>query len=158
MTPAWGGVVIDDQGRVLLRRPSGDFDGYVWTFAKGRPNPNESPEQAALRETLEETGVVAEIVERIPGSFKGGTSATSYYLMRPVGASQEPDTETAEVRWVAAGEAPALIQETKNAVGRERDLKVLAAALKLWVERVERGNTRTRAGLHVIRNGETRCL
>jgi hypothetical protein len=35
---------------------------------------------------------------------------------------------------VAADEAPALIQRTRNAVGRERDLKVLAAALKLWAE------------------------
>lgn len=138
MTPAFGGVVIDDQGRVLLRRPSGDFDGYVWTFAKGRPNPDESPEQAARRETLEETGVAAETVEAIPGSFKGGTSVTTYYLMRPVGAGQKPDKETAEVRWVAAAEAPALIQRTRNAVGRERDLKVLAAALKLWAERADR--------------------
>jgi 8-oxo-dGTP diphosphatase len=108
--------------------------GYIWTFAKGRPNANESPEQAALRETLEETGLVAEIVRAIPGSFKGGTSATTYYLTRPVGTGQKPDKETAEARWVAADEAPALIQRTRNAVGRERDLKVLAAALKLWAE------------------------
>lgn len=33
---SFGGVLFDDQGRVLLRRPANEFDGYVWTFAKGR--------------------------------------------------------------------------------------------------------------------------
>jgi hypothetical protein len=46
---AYGGVLIDTNGRVLLRRPKSDFDGYVWTFPKGRPDAGETPEQAALR-------------------------------------------------------------------------------------------------------------
>ena len=36
---AYGGVVIDADRRILLRRPRGDFDGYVWTFPKGVPMP-----------------------------------------------------------------------------------------------------------------------
>ena len=38
LASAFGGVVIDAKGRVLLRRPKGDFDGYVWTFPKGQPD------------------------------------------------------------------------------------------------------------------------
>jgi 8-oxo-dGTP diphosphatase len=66
---AYRGVVIDTNGRLLLREPSGHYGGYVWTFPKGHPHPGETGEEAALRETNEETGVVAEIVSRIPGVF-----------------------------------------------------------------------------------------
>jgi 8-oxo-dGTP diphosphatase len=60
-----------DKGRVLLRRPKGDFDGYVWTFPKGRPDAGETPEQAALREVKEETGYSAKVIGKLPGSFRG---------------------------------------------------------------------------------------
>ena len=33
MKQAAGGVVFDDRGRVLVRRPRGGFGGYAWTFA-----------------------------------------------------------------------------------------------------------------------------
>jgi 8-oxo-dGTP pyrophosphatase MutT (NUDIX family) len=49
---------LTEKKRVLLRRPRGDFDGYVWTFPKGRPEPGETPELAALREVKEETGAI----------------------------------------------------------------------------------------------------
>lgn len=53
--------------RIPLREPSGHFDGYVWTFPKGRPEGGETtPEETALRETCGETGVLAEIIGRIP--------------------------------------------------------------------------------------------
>jgi ADP-ribose pyrophosphatase YjhB (NUDIX family) len=66
---AYGGVVFDDDGWVLLREPKNHFDGYVWTFPKGRPNLGGNPEEAALREVLEETGVIAAIIGQVPGSF-----------------------------------------------------------------------------------------
>ena len=56
MNKAYGGVVINEQGLVLLREPSSHYDGYVWTFAKGRPDAKESPERTALREVEEENG------------------------------------------------------------------------------------------------------
>ncbi len=83
---AYGGVVIDADRRILLRRPRGDFDGYVWTFPKGRPDAGETTEQAALREVKEETGYSAKVVGKVPGSFKGGISVTEYFLMSPVGS------------------------------------------------------------------------
>ena len=80
---AYGGVIFDRAGRVLLRQPTGRFDGYAWTFAKGRPDAGETPERTALRETLEETGYDAEIVAPIEGEFVGGTTVNRYFLMRP---------------------------------------------------------------------------
>jgi ADP-ribose pyrophosphatase YjhB (NUDIX family) len=109
---ACGGVIIDTDGRILLREPSGHFDGYVWIFSKGRPERVETPEEAALREAQEETGVAAEVVERIPGTFSGGTAENIYFLMRPTGQAEKPDKETATVRWATPDEARALISKT----------------------------------------------
>ena len=119
--PAYGGIVVDAKGRILLREPSGHFDGYVWTFPKGRPQSGETAEEAALRETREETGVVGEIRARIPGTFSGGITDNVYFLMRPTGEAGRADEETASLKWATPDEARGLIRETTNDVGRERD-------------------------------------
>ena len=125
---AYGGIVIDPNGRVLLRRPKGDFDGYVWTFPKGRSDAGETPEQAALREVKEETGYSAKVIRKLPGSFKGGTSVTEYFLMSPVGSQSPFDSnETSAIRWATLDEAAKLIGMTRNEIGRARDLSVLGA-------------------------------
>jgi ADP-ribose pyrophosphatase YjhB (NUDIX family) len=126
---AYGGVVFDDDGRVLLREPKNHFDGYFWTFPKGRPNHRESPEKAALREVLEESGVEAKIIGQLPGSFKGGTTENFYYLMRPVTTGHPLDDETERVWWATHEEAKNLIAQTTNLTGRRRDLEVLEAAV-----------------------------
>ena len=124
---AYGGVLVREDGCVLLRRPSGDFDGYVWTFAKGKQDPSESPEETALREVLEETGVEAEITGEIPGWFASGLSTTHFYLMRAVRETGEW-SETQAVEWVPLDDAHEWIGKTTNARGRERDLAVLEVA------------------------------
>lgn len=127
---AYGGIVVDGAGRVLLRRPKGDYDGYVWTFAKGRPDPGEDAAACALRETAEETGYAARILAPVPGVFAGGTSVTAYFLMRAEGPAGPHDAETSQTRWAAPDEAPQLIGLTTNAKGRARDLAALRAALR----------------------------
>jgi 8-oxo-dGTP pyrophosphatase MutT (NUDIX family) len=132
MQKAYGGVVINDQGKVLIREPKGHYDGYVWTFAKGIPEKGESPEQTALREVIEESGIAAEILVKIPGSFLGSTTDNEYFLMRSLQDRGNFGNETQAVRWVTQREAEALIQETKNKAGRERDCLVLKAAFAEW--------------------------
>jgi len=128
LVKAYGGVVLD-KGRVLLRRPKGDFDGYVWTFPKGRPDAGEAPEQAALREVKEETGYSAKVIRKLPGSFRGGTSVSEYFLMSPVGSPSPFDSkETSAIRWATIDQAATLIGMTTNEIGQGRDLSVLKAA------------------------------
>lgn len=137
----YGGVLIDDDGRILLREPTNHFDGYIWTFAKGGPDGAESPEVVALREVREETGVVGEIVARIPGEF-GENDSHIYFLMKPAGAASMPHrSETASLYWVARRDetcdvdverARELISQTRKLSGRSRDLEVLDAAVALW--------------------------
>src|ERR1700716_3591205 len=61
-----GGVVVrDGQVAVIVpvkRGPNGD---RVLALPKGHLDGSESPEQAALREVHEETGVVAELVDKL---------------------------------------------------------------------------------------------
>jgi 8-oxo-dGTP pyrophosphatase MutT (NUDIX family) len=128
---AYGGVLIDDGGRVLLRRPAGDFDGTKWTFAKGKQDVGETPARTALREVLEETGYAAEVLTRVPQTFEGNTSSTRYFLMRASEQVQEPGWETQDLRWCTPDEARGLIRESPSAVKWRRDLAVLEAALVL---------------------------
>ena len=129
---AYGGVVINQQGKILLREPKGHYDGYFWTFPKGRQNTGETPEETAFREVLEETGIKAEIKGRLPGVYEGGTTENIYFLMSFIEDTGKFDSETQSVRWVTPEEAKVLISETTNPIGIKRDLRVLEEALRLY--------------------------
>ncbi|WP_373296996.1 NUDIX hydrolase [Streptomyces brasiliensis] len=60
-------VVMDEQGRVLLVRRSERerFLPRVWGVPCGKLEAGESPEDGALRELKEETGLLGEVVRRI---------------------------------------------------------------------------------------------
>ena len=132
MKKAYGGIVINPSGQVLLREPAGHYKGDVWTFAKGKAESSESPEQAAVREVLEETGYRAEIVAKIPGSFDGSRTSNEYFLMVPVEDTEHFDAETQAVRWATGEEARQLIQHNQKPKRRRRDLRVLKLALALF--------------------------
>lgn len=130
---AYGGILLTRTGQILLREPANHYDGYVWTFAKGRPDPGDTPEQTALREVLEETGYRAEVVDVLPGLFQGGTTSNANFVMRHIGTAGKTDWETQSTCWVSFDEAAKLINTTTNPKGRQRDLAILAAA-RLWLE------------------------
>jgi 8-oxo-dGTP diphosphatase len=135
---AYGGIVFNDKGEVLLRSPTNHWGGYVWTFAKGgREAEDRSPEETALREVWEETGCECEIVAPIPGTFTSDTCTTFYYLMKPTGHGTEHDKETEAVKWVHPDEAFELIQMTTNLRGRRRDTHALLSALEAWNQLID---------------------
>lgn len=125
---SYGGVLFDDSGRVLLREPTNHFDGYHWTFPKGRNDAGEHPVDTGLREVREETGQDGAILGLVPGKFKGGTGNNFYFVMRSKGITSNPDAETQSTRWATPEEARALIGQSTNETGRKRDLAVLDAA------------------------------
>ena len=111
--PTASTIVFDPNGRVLLVRHA---DGDVWTTPGGMIEPEETPANAAVRETWEETGLVVELT-RIVGVF-GGEPCTSTYSngdriawvstvfeARVTGGTLRPDREeTLEVRYVTLDE------------------------------------------------------
>lgn len=133
---AYGGVLFDARGLTLLRESAGHFGGYVWTFAKGKPDKGETPEQTALREVLEETVYVCRVIGALSKVFAGSTSSTAFYLMEPVGEQGAFSSETAQTRWVDRDKARQLVQLTKVKSGVKRDLAVIDAAYEaiaaLW--------------------------
>ncbi|WP_051294630.1 NUDIX hydrolase [Gemmobacter nectariphilus] len=125
---AYGVVLINAKGEVLLREPSGHFGGYVWTFAKGRPDPGETPAKTAIREAFEETGYHVELLDVIPEAFPGTTTSSAFFLAGPIGKQGKPTNETSATRWVGFDEAADLISQTRSKTGRDRDLAILRAA------------------------------
>ncbi len=133
---SYGGVVINQDGQVLLREPDGHYGGYVWTFAKGEPSPGETIEQTALREVFEETGVKGQIVAKIPGVFRGSTTDNEYFLMALKEDAKQFGHETKAVRWVTQSEAEELISQTLCSTGKTRDLQVLGAAYAMLQQKL----------------------
>ncbi|HTL16633.1 MAG TPA: NUDIX domain-containing protein [Patescibacteria group bacterium] len=130
MKRACGGVLINDAGRVLLRKPTAMHKTRVWTFAKGKPLEGETAEQTALREVLEETGVRARIIRRLLLPSEEPEIRDDYFLMVPLEETGRFDGETAAIVWATKEEADELISMTEDAERRLRDLKILRLAFE----------------------------
>ena len=83
--PGAGGLVFNPAGEVLLIR---DKNGY-WVFPKGHVEAGESPEQTAVREVAEETGIEAEVAaplgETCYTNDRGEARVIYWFLMRGEG-------------------------------------------------------------------------
>ena len=106
---AAGGVPVRD-GRVLLvHRPRYDD----WTLPKGKLDPGESWEDAALREVEEETAVRCRLgTELTPAEYevRGRPKRVRYWLMEPVeDRGFTPNEEVDEVRWLEPEAAATLL-------------------------------------------------
>jgi 8-oxo-dGTP pyrophosphatase MutT (NUDIX family) len=67
---------------------------------KGHIEPNESPEETALRELTEEAGIIGEIVDRLPIQFFENPKEkviVQYFLVKEAGSS--PEHEGRVIRW-----------------------------------------------------------
>ena len=106
-----GGVVVRD-GEMLLIATAG---GRRWQLPKGRIEPGESPEQAAVREVREETGVTARIVAPLAGvdywfaegSAKRIKKHVDFFLLGYVEGSETnfDAREVDDARWFPCAEA-----------------------------------------------------
>jgi 8-oxo-dGTP pyrophosphatase MutT (NUDIX family) len=128
-----GGVVYKkEHGKIfiLLIKPSGQTANKdeVWTFPKGHLD-DQKPEEAALREVKEETGVVAKIAGKL-GSIKytfvweGDNifKIVTFYLMEYVsGDTKNHDFEVADAEWFN-------IHEVENKISYKTDKEIFAKA------------------------------
>ena len=117
-----GGVVIDGRGRIALVRQRDRRGRWRWTFPKGRIDPGESAEAAALREVHEESGLRARVVRPIV-LHEGRLHFTQYFEMALVRDDGVHDGETREVCRVSFVEAAKLLRS-------RRDLRVLRALVQ----------------------------
>jgi 8-oxo-dGTP pyrophosphatase MutT (NUDIX family) len=126
-----GGVVVRrlrGEWRMAAIRPGGKEPG-VWALPKGLIGAGETPEQTALREVAEETGVEARSLGKLGDVRYVYTWAgerifkvVSFYLLRYSSGRlgnipPEHAHEVAEARWLPLEEAPRLLS-----YGGERDM------------------------------------
>ncbi len=112
---AAGAVVLRKSGDVLLvHRPKYDD----WSFPKGKLDPGESFEEAALREVEEETGIRCRLGKELPSSRytdnKGRPKLVRYWLMEPLDGEFAPNDEVDELRWLAAADARVLLSYERD--------------------------------------------
>jgi ADP-ribose pyrophosphatase YjhB (NUDIX family) len=129
---AYGGVVVNKQGQFLIREPANHFDGYMHTWPKGKmDSKDEHPVDTATREVQEETGRKVRVIDPLPGTYKSASgSHTNMFIMRSAGMVQQPDKETASVKWLSYADAKEHISQSTNKEGRARDLAILENAHK----------------------------
>jgi 8-oxo-dGTP diphosphatase len=106
---AAGGVVLRDGLVAVVHRPRYDD----WSLPKGKLDPGESFEEAALREVEEETGLRCRLVRELPAvkyDVRGRLKVVRYWAMEVVDETPfVPDDEVDDVRWLEPQEALALL-------------------------------------------------
>ncbi len=136
---AIGVAPIDDRGRICLvgqfRYPLGK---YSWEIPEGGGRLDEEPQDAAMRELGEETGVTArrwlEILRLDLSNSVSDESAVCYLAWDLDRATPSPEeTEILELRWLAFADALALAL-----VGEITDAMSVATLLRIDHMRLQR--------------------
>ena len=134
-----GGLVIDStgtKGLLIGRRDLKDQtrERLLWSLPKGHIEEGETPEQAAIREVQEETGIESEIARElgvIDFWFMAGGNrihkTVHHYLFKEVGGRLAPQiTEVDDVGWFPLSEIIELLAypDEKKLIAKSGELKI----------------------------------
>jgi hypothetical protein len=135
----YGAVLFNDQGDVLLRRPTMGEDRESWTFAERQQDGFHTPEETALEAVVEQVGYHCRLLGTVPRTFAHGGDFIEFFYMTPAGEQQPFDPKlTDEVGWFTREEASARIQQGTSSDRRQRDLDVLASAVAEYEAKLAR--------------------
>ena len=100
------GTIPEQDGRVLLTRRSINPGHGLWTFPGGFVDFGESVTDAAVRETLEETGLAVELTGLHNVYSYPGSPVIVVYTARVTGGTITPCAENDCVEWRTPAEIP----------------------------------------------------
>jgi 8-oxo-dGTP pyrophosphatase MutT (NUDIX family) len=99
---------------LVVHRPAYDD----WSFPKGKLEPGESDEEAALREVEEETGLRCTLDHELPATryldARGRSKTVRYWLMTPAGGEFGAANEVDDARFVPVAEAATLLTHARD--------------------------------------------
>lgn len=104
-------TIIKDGRILLLRKASGRFGEGKWNGVGGKIRPDETPEECAVRETLEETGlrirnlIVHGIVNHYFGDVSDPTWTVHHYSASEFDGEPN-ESEEGELRWFPLEKIP----------------------------------------------------
>jgi len=132
-----GGLVIDSSGKnglLIARKDQKDPSRLIWSLPKGHIEAGETPELAAVREVLEETGIRSEIVKSLGvinfWFMAGGKrihKTVHHYLFAEVGGSLQPqESEVDDVAWIPLENIVSQLAypDEKKLIARSGELKI----------------------------------
>lgn len=89
----------------VIHRPAYDD----WTLPKGKMEPDETPEDCALREVREETGLRCELLRPVGCTAyvdrRGRDKVACYWLMEAIGGRFKPGVEVDRLVWLRVADA-----------------------------------------------------
>ena len=106
-----GGLIFDEHGRVAIIARHSRSGHIEWCLPKGHIEQGETPEQTAVREVHEETGILGEVVTSIAtidywftGTAQRVHKLVHHYALRMIGGELtvegDPDHEAEDAAWV----------------------------------------------------------
>lgn len=106
-----GGLIFDDEGRVAIIARHSRSGHLEWCLPKGHIEKGETPQETAVREVHEETGILGEVVDSIATIdywFTGTTQRVHklvhHYVLKRTGGELtvegDPDHEAEDAIWV----------------------------------------------------------
>ena len=110
--PGIAAAIVTDAGRVLMVRRRVREGQLSWQFPAGEIEAGESPEQAAVRETQEETGLTVKATKLLGNRVHPKTGRLMSYTACEVvsGVAEVVDTEELDAfSWVALADIPEYI-------------------------------------------------
>ena len=132
-----GGLVVDAERDVTAAALIGRIDRkgrLLWSLPKGHIESGESPEDTAVREVAEETGIIGEILAPLGvidfwfvAEGRRIHKTVHHFLLRAVGgALSDEDIEVNEVAWVPLEELSARLAYADERALAERAPRLLA--------------------------------
>lgn len=106
-----GGLIFDEKGRVAIIARHSRNGHLEWCLPKGHIEKGETPQQTAVREVHEETGILGEVIESIAtidywftGTSQRVHKLVHHFALRQIGGELtvegDPDHEAEDAIWV----------------------------------------------------------